>query len=47
MQQKIKEESVFFPVREVPAVGIPHNTGKEIDCTVYKFIVKKTSNQIL
>ena len=43
MEVKVKEESVFFPVLEVPAIG----NIKSIKNTGYKFIVKSTSKQIL
>ena len=38
--------SSYFPVSEVPAVGIPVE-GKEIDGTGYKFIVREDTNDIL
>ena len=38
--------SSYFPVSEVPAVGIPVK-GKEIDGTGYKFIVREDTNDIL
>ena len=36
----------YFPVTEVPAIGIP-KTGKEIDSTGYKFIVRDDTGDVL
>ena len=44
---EVSGKSVLFPVMEVPAIGIPKNSDKEIDSTGYKFIVKKSSHEIL
>lgn len=46
-------QSVMFPVREVPAVGIPQTIsderqfGSEIDNTGYKFIVREDTGEVL
>jgi len=46
-------QSVMFPVREVPAVGIPQTIsderqfGSEIDSTGYKFIVREDTGEVL
>ena len=46
-------QSVMFPVREVPAVGIPQTIsderqfGSEIDSTGYKFIVRDDTGEVL
>ena len=44
---QVSGKDVLFPVVEVPAIGIPKNSDKEIDSTGYKFIVRKSSNEIL
>ena len=41
-----KAEDTLFPVKEVPAIGIPED-DKEIDSTGYKFIVREDTNQVL
>ena len=38
----------LFPVKEVPAIGIPTEIDeKEIDSTGYKFIVREDTGEIL
>ena len=41
-------QEAYFPVKEVPAVGIPTELdSKEIDSTGYKFIVREDTGQVL
>ena len=43
-----KPDHTFFPVTEVPAIGVPEGTEeKEIDSTGYKFIVREDNGSVL